>query len=559
MPVAYSYIRMSRPEQLRGDSLRRQTEAAEGWAAARGVTIDDTIRDIGISAYRGANRTVGALAAFLKMVEEGRIERGSFLIVESLDRLSRETVLDTLPRFIDLIKAGVVIVTLMDKQEYSKERLTADWTPLIVSLAVMARAHDESRTKGIRVREAWDKKRTAAAEKVLTSRVPAWLRVVDGKIETIPKRVEVVQRIFRETVAGDGRRTIVRRLNADKVPPFAGGRGWQDSYVAKLLSNRAVMGEFQAYRREEGGPRLPYGDPVPGYFPVVVSSEDFHAASNARRSRTAAPGRRGTDVTNLFLGLAKCAGCGGSMILQNKGAPPKGGRYFVCSSAGRSAGCDHGRRWRLDRTEAAVLRALAYSDLTAFDTRPDRGSNDPVAPIEAELADMKARRERLLGLVEEGDASATDRYRSLAARISNLKRRLQEADLLSREETTVPTFQEQSRLLGAMLAEMNAAKDEARRDVRTRISQALRIALRRVSFGRHEVVAHFQGPRVAYRFPRPVARLGEPLPDLQVRVLYDGPPLHDPEPDDPDQPPPPPLPEAWRARAAARKKSAVEI
>lgn len=60
------------------------------------------------------------------MVDEGRIARGSFLIVERLDRLSREAVLETVPRFINLINAGVVIVTLMDRQEYSKERLTAD-------------------------------------------------------------------------------------------------------------------------------------------------------------------------------------------------------------------------------------------------------------------------------------------------------------------------------------------------------------------------------------------------------------------------------------------------
>lgn len=132
MALAYSYIRMSRPEQIRGDSLRRQTATADAWAASRGLRIDDTLRDIGVSAYRGKNRTEGALGGFLKMVDEGRIARGSFLIVESLDRLSREAVLETVPRFIDLINAGVIVVTLMDKQEYSKERLTADWTPLIL-------------------------------------------------------------------------------------------------------------------------------------------------------------------------------------------------------------------------------------------------------------------------------------------------------------------------------------------------------------------------------------------------------------------------------------------
>lgn len=145
---------MSRPKQIRGDSLRRQTAAADAWAKDRGIRIDDTLRDIGVSAYSGKDRIEGALGGFLRMVDEGRAARGSFLIVESLGRLSREAVLETIPRFINLINAGVVIVTLMDRQEYSKERLTADWAPLILSIAVMARTHEESATKAKRLRGA---------------------------------------------------------------------------------------------------------------------------------------------------------------------------------------------------------------------------------------------------------------------------------------------------------------------------------------------------------------------------------------------------------------------
>jgi DNA invertase Pin-like site-specific DNA recombinase len=55
MPKCYSYIRFSRPEQMRGDSLRRQTEAAEKWAAENGLVIDQSLTDLGLSAYRGLN------------------------------------------------------------------------------------------------------------------------------------------------------------------------------------------------------------------------------------------------------------------------------------------------------------------------------------------------------------------------------------------------------------------------------------------------------------------------------------------------------------------------
>ncbi len=53
MPKCYSYIRFSRPEQMRGASLRRQMEAADKWAAEHGMVIDESLTDLGLSAFRG--------------------------------------------------------------------------------------------------------------------------------------------------------------------------------------------------------------------------------------------------------------------------------------------------------------------------------------------------------------------------------------------------------------------------------------------------------------------------------------------------------------------------
>ncbi|WP_390893065.1 recombinase family protein [Bradyrhizobium diazoefficiens] len=50
-PRAYSYVRFSTPEQAKGHSLQRQTDAAQAWAAANGVMLDDelTFEDKGVS------------------------------------------------------------------------------------------------------------------------------------------------------------------------------------------------------------------------------------------------------------------------------------------------------------------------------------------------------------------------------------------------------------------------------------------------------------------------------------------------------------------------------
>ncbi len=84
---AYSYIRFSTPAQAEGDSLRRQTEKAAAFAREHGLELDEelTFEDLGLSAYKGKNRTEGALGKFIIEVDGGRIPKGSYLLVESLD------------------------------------------------------------------------------------------------------------------------------------------------------------------------------------------------------------------------------------------------------------------------------------------------------------------------------------------------------------------------------------------------------------------------------------------------------------------------------------------
>ncbi|MEY2559956.1 MAG: hypothetical protein QOG51_371 [Verrucomicrobiota bacterium] len=57
--LAISYLRCSTPEQAQRDSIRRQIEAAEDYAAALGFKLDRTINfyDEGLSGSSGANRT----------------------------------------------------------------------------------------------------------------------------------------------------------------------------------------------------------------------------------------------------------------------------------------------------------------------------------------------------------------------------------------------------------------------------------------------------------------------------------------------------------------------
>jgi DNA invertase Pin-like site-specific DNA recombinase len=189
-PRAFSYRRFSTPEQAQGHSLQRQSDAAEAWCAAHNVELDRELKfeDLGVSAFRGRNVEVGALGAFIRAVEDGRVPQGSYLLVESLDRINRDQVLAAQALFSQIILAGVTLVTLTDIKVYSKDNVNANPIDLIVAILTMIRAHEESAMKGMRVRKAYDNKRKVAREqpdgKPFTRVLPGWLRVNQtGKIE----------------------------------------------------------------------------------------------------------------------------------------------------------------------------------------------------------------------------------------------------------------------------------------------------------------------------------------------------------------------------------------
>ncbi|MCH7834064.1 MAG: recombinase family protein [Proteobacteria bacterium] len=366
-PQAYSYIRFSSPEQAKGDSRRRQVEASRAYAEEHGLHLDEslTMQDTGISAFKGLHRIKGALGEFLRQVEAGAIPRGSVLLVESLDRLSREQIDEALIQFLNIIRAGIKVVTLADNMEYDHQSINANIGQLVMSLVIMGRAHEESAIKSKRVAAAWKQKREKLAEgHKLTAQCPAWLRLSEDRshFDIIPERAAVIPMIFQLKLNGVGSESIERRLNnmdgwKPKGPRNPDG-GWRKSYIEKILHGRAVIGEFQPHRMKDGK-RVPDGEPITGYFPRVVDHELFNQVQAIFARRAALPGHGGGingRVANLFgRGLARCARCDATMVYVNKGPTPRGGEYLQCDKARRGLGCDSRKLIRYDWLESLLL------------------------------------------------------------------------------------------------------------------------------------------------------------------------------------------------------------
>src|SRR5262245_53625587 len=142
-PRAFSYTRFSTPEQRKGGSLKRQTDLAEDYAKRKGLVLDDKLdmNDEGISAYRGANAERGALAAVLEAVRLGRVPAGSTLIVESVDRISRQGIDEGYDLCKSILKSGVNIVTLQPEREYGPDAVRGLAKGALELLIILERAH----------------------------------------------------------------------------------------------------------------------------------------------------------------------------------------------------------------------------------------------------------------------------------------------------------------------------------------------------------------------------------------------------------------------------------
>jgi DNA invertase Pin-like site-specific DNA recombinase len=428
MPKAYSYLRFSTPDQLKGDSFRRQTEGSREYAKRHRLDLDETLsfKDLGVSAFRGKNVQEGELGVFIKAVETGKVRKGSYLLVENLDRLSRDKVRVAFKQFTRILELGVNIVTLTDNKVYTDATYDENISDILISIMTMVRAHDESDLKSKRLSAAWKAKRdkAQAGDRKLTARCPAWLQLdPDRKSFTVDSaRAKVVRRIFQMTTEGHGKSVIARRFNAEGVPTFGNSKGWHPSYIQKILESESVTGVFQPMRfpteedkkKEEKWKRVPDGEPIPDYFPAVVDRATFERARRSRTARRIPTGRTGQHFTNLFSSLAVCGECGAPMHYINKGAGTKGGAYLVCSNARRAVSNCKTRGWKYGPVEALLilcLEELNYSELFPDLTRDTRAKlqelEDTKLETESDLARAKKQLDNLADLLTENPAQPT--------------------------------------------------------------------------------------------------------------------------------------------------------
>ena len=290
---AISYQRFSRAEQAAGTSEERQGSKTLEYCKRKGFHLIDVFFDRGVSGYRGDHRRKGQLADLIATARTRKFKPGTALIVENLDRLSRETVNIALQQFLELINEHrFEIHTLSDERVYNSTSL--DLGNLVISIVSMGRAHDESANKSMRIAYSWKSiresgKASSRLGKKPMGKHPRWLEWDEGGWRVIEERAAVIRYIFQELIKNRrlGRYEIARTLIEEGTFYWGKHSGWTASAVKRCVTNPAVIGVLSPTKSTG-----PDAKPVPNYYPSIVDPADYELAQSlidARRSNGGRP------------------------------------------------------------------------------------------------------------------------------------------------------------------------------------------------------------------------------------------------------------------------------
>ena len=337
MTKAYAYIRFSRAIQATGDSENRQLTALELFETTTGTKIVEVVYDKGKSAFRGDNARSGNFKEMLDRMGSGAIRAGDYLVVESIDRITRQRVLDGVELLQGILKKGINIYTTVDKKTYSYNDPSRDFENLLMISLISKRANEESETKSGRLLSAWKARRAKAENgEVIIKKgktIPYGLRVENNKFVIQKEEQEEIKQLF-ELLLQFGINTAITKINETSL------KKWNNGTLNKIIKHKTVIGCMATHRIEytaDGKAKKILTGFIENYYPNLIEPGLFYKAVDvmANRKQKNWSGRRTEQDFNIFKHCIFCAECGGKLYYDHRGSRYKGKIYpfFKCDNA----------------------------------------------------------------------------------------------------------------------------------------------------------------------------------------------------------------------------------
>ena len=332
MPKAISYMRFSAIHQGKGSTLDRQRKMIDDWLNSNPDIEKSTLSttDEGVSGYKGDHLEQG-FGLIKKAMQDNKIVAGDYLLVEAMDRLGRMEPLKMIEEVTSIVNSGVIIVTLEDNQEYTKQSLNNNASSLYILVGKVQQAHEYSSRLSRRLLAAYDKKkRLARAGDQIKAITPIWIGT-DNKLKQ--PEANMVRACIDRYLKGHGARQLLLDLS-DKYPALA---TVNPSTPKRWFSNRAIIGEWEIT-----------GEVIQNVFEPLVDTATFYQLQHeiANRYKNMSPER-----TYSLSGLVSCTECGKSFHFRRKNYQNKntGKAYTIiysnCSRYLQRGRCNNNRTW----------------------------------------------------------------------------------------------------------------------------------------------------------------------------------------------------------------------
>lgn len=337
-------------------SIEDQLSLCQSYAGREGLSI--------VRNYEDRARSGGSLMGrdgLLKLLDDAREKCFDVVVVEALDRLSRDMEdlagihkrLSFLGIEIRAVHEGVVNTVLVGLRG------------LVGQLYREDNAHKVRRGLAGRIKQ-------GLAGGGLTYGYVA-IAGKTGERAIVEAEAQVVQRIFQEYVSCRTPREIAHDLNKEGISPPR-GRAWNASTIngnleraAGILQNelyvgRLVWNKVRMVKDPDTGKRLSRPNPrsewqiaeVPHL--AIIDSELFTAAQQRKEERGRTHPCHQRRPRRMLSGLLRCGSCGSGMATNGQ---DKSGRVRIrCSAATESGTCPDPKTFYLDTVESAVLSGL---------------------------------------------------------------------------------------------------------------------------------------------------------------------------------------------------------
>jgi hypothetical protein len=140
-PLAFSYTLFARAENLQNDDQRRCVQATADYCAKTGLRLLPASHiDLGIAVLDNKSMDGGALSAFLQATEQGNVAKGSYLVIERFETLTRSEANNALQLLLYLVRLDITVVTLADQRVWTSETVQ-DVAEVLTSLVLL---HDRN-------------------------------------------------------------------------------------------------------------------------------------------------------------------------------------------------------------------------------------------------------------------------------------------------------------------------------------------------------------------------------------------------------------------------------